>query len=214
MTFRFGVLQNFSSLCHDMKKAGNHCSDCYSHCTEKETETLAGEVTCPSPHTQWTVEAGFEPRYFGPRIRILLLKDNLRRGVRQPPKAQNQRPLKKAWCCPQAWGEGGASPRETGLGSRLTTGRWLPGLPGRGMKDMKGKFLQEKKTFLRFFFFFLFCLISDFRPRVSSLSHGGHFERGGVVTECHLRSPRAAGWTLWGLLGSPGWEGDARQHLF
>lgn len=91
------------------------------------------------------------------------------------------------------------SPGQIRLGSQLTTGQWLPGFPGREMSNMKGKFLQEKKTFLR-----VFCLISDFIPMVSLLIHGGHFERGGMVEHCHIPTRRAAERPGLGRLGAPG----------
>lgn len=113
-------------------------------------------------------------------------------------------PLKKAWGCPQARGgvrrkEGWVSEKPD-WGSQLTTGLWLPGFPGRGMRDMKGKFLQEKKTFLRFLF--PSSLISD--PSFLAESWRTFWKGGGV--ECHLiirRQQSQQGCTLWGPLRQP-----------
>ena len=45
-----------------------------------------------------------------------------------------------------------------------------------------------------------FCLISDFRPMVSLLSHGGHWKGwGGGGVAC----PLSQGWTGWGPPGQP-----------
>ena len=93
-------------------------------------------------------------------------------------------------------GGGGLSPRKPDWGSQLTTGQRLPGFPSRGMRDMKGKFLQKKTAFLR-----VFC------PHLWFQTHGFFAESwrtfwkgwgGGGVS-----SPRSQGRTRWGPPGQP-----------
>lgn len=86
-------------------------------------------------------------------------------------------------------------------GSQLTTGRWLPGFPGRGMRDMKGKFFRKRKHFWGFFPpssliadpWFLCWVIEDIWKGVGCWRS--------VTTLPGQQSHQ--GWTLWGSSGQP-----------